>query len=83
MLLPLIFQFLTDANYHWRLAKNTFQLSQIYGAQGDPEKKKEYIYTSFDIAKVALGLDDQSANAHKWYESLCKIIPLQTCHSSK
>lgn len=60
-------KFLTDASYHWRLAKNTFQLSQIYGAEGDAEKRKEYIYMAKDIATTALGLDDQCANAHKWY----------------
>ena len=62
-----LFQLLTDAGYQWRLAKNTFQLSGIYGAQGDTEKKKEYIYTSLDIATVALGLDEQCAESHKWY----------------
>ena len=62
-----LFQLLTDASYQWRLAKNTFQLSGIYGAQGDTEKKKEYIYTSLDIATVALGLDEQCAESHKWY----------------
>lgn len=68
MIIPffLYFQFLTDANYHWRLAKNIFQLSQIFGAQGETEKKKEYIYMAKDIAQTALGLNDQCPNAHKW-----------------
>ena len=64
--LHIVFQFLTDCGYHWRLAKNTFHLSQIYGAQGYPEKKKEYIYMAKDISTTALGLDDQCANSHKW-----------------
>lgn len=41
-------------------------MAQILGAQGDQEKKKQYIYEAKDLAKTALDLDDQCANAHKW-----------------
>ncbi|XP_045161395.1 regulator of microtubule dynamics protein 2-like [Mercenaria mercenaria] len=60
-------KYLTDANFYWRLSKTTFQVSQILGARGDAEKKKEYVYTAKDLAQKALDLDDQCANAHKWF----------------
>lgn len=41
-------------------------MAQIFGAQGNQEKKKQYIYEAKDLAKTALDLDDQCANAHKW-----------------
>lgn len=59
-------QYLTDVNFFWRYSKTTFQVSQILGAQGELEKKKEYVYTAKDLAQTALDLDDQCANAHKW-----------------
>lgn len=60
-------KYLTDVNFYWRFSKTTFQLSQILGAQGDLEKKKEYVYAAKDLAQTALDLDDQCANAHKWF----------------
>lgn len=60
------FQYLTDVEYYWRMSKTTFQISQIAGGQGDNEKKKRLVYEAKDLAKSALDLDDQCANAHKW-----------------
>lgn len=58
---------INDPQYYWRLAKATFNISQIVGAQGDTERKKEYIYSANNLAKKALDLDSQCANAHKWF----------------
>ena len=62
----LLFQYLTEAEYFWRLSKTTYQVSQIEGARGKLDVKKQYIYTAKDLAYTAIGLDDTCANAHKW-----------------
>ncbi|CAC5393726.1 RMDN3 [Mytilus coruscus] len=60
-------KYLTDADFHWRLAKCTYQLAQIEGGKGNVEKKKEMLYTAKDTAERALHLNQKSANSHKWY----------------
>lgn len=62
-----IFQYITDADFHWRLSKCTYQLAQIEGGKGNTDKKKEMLYTAKDIAERALHLNQKSANSHKWY----------------
>ncbi|KAL4238374.1 Regulator of microtubule dynamics protein [Mactra antiquata] len=57
----------TNVEFYWRLSKTTYQVSQIIGAEGDKDKKKQFIYEAKDIAVKALEIDDQSANAHKWF----------------
>jgi hypothetical protein len=51
-----IFQYITDADFHWRLSKCTYQLGQIEGGKGNPDEQKEMFYTAKDIAERALHL---------------------------
>lgn len=60
-------KYITDADFHWRLSKCTYQLAQIEGGKGNTDKKKEMLYTAKDIAERALHLNQKSANSHKWY----------------
>lgn len=60
------FQFENDVEYCWRLAKSTYQVSQIQGSRGEVEKKKQLVYASKDLSQKAVALDEQCSNAHKW-----------------
>ncbi|KAK3589064.1 hypothetical protein CHS0354_008714 [Potamilus streckersoni] len=59
--------FETDAEFHWRFAKATYQVAQIEGGRGNAERKKEMVYSAKDLAEKAVNLQDNCANAHKWY----------------
>ncbi|XP_022334063.2 regulator of microtubule dynamics protein 2-like [Crassostrea virginica] len=61
------FQFENDVEYCWRLAKSTYQVSQIEGSRGELEKKKQLVYASKDLSQKAVALDEQCSNAHKWF----------------
>uniref|UniRef100_K1PP33 Regulator of microtubule dynamics protein 2 n=1 Tax=Magallana gigas TaxID=29159 RepID=K1PP33_MAGGI len=56
-----------DVEYCWRLAKSTYQLSQIEGSRGELEKKKKLVYASKDLSQKAVAMDEKCANAHKWF----------------
>jgi len=58
-----------DANFVWRLAKGTYylSLSQIDGASRNKKKRKELVYEFKELAGLALKLDDNNWNTHKWF----------------
>ncbi|PSN49120.1 Regulator of microtubule dynamics protein 3 [Blattella germanica] len=51
----------------WRLAKASHKMAIIYGAEGDSERKKEFILQGLQYAQRALELDESDAEAHKWF----------------
>ncbi|KAJ9578255.1 hypothetical protein L9F63_005525, partial [Diploptera punctata] len=51
----------------WRLAKAHHTMATIYGAEGDNDKKKEFVFQGFQYAQRALELDESDAEAHKWF----------------
>lgn len=60
-------KFENDVEYCWRLAKSTYQLSQIEGSRGELDKKKKLVYASKDLSQKAVAMDEKCANAHKWF----------------
>ncbi|XP_078000899.1 regulator of microtubule dynamics protein 1-like [Glandiceps talaboti] len=54
----------------WRLGRSCMLVSDIEGAKGNVEKRKELLNTGKDHAFAALSIDDDCAEAHKWY-ALC------------
>jgi hypothetical protein len=67
-------QFANNVEYCWRLAKSTYQVSQIEGGRGSQEKKKQLVYASKDLSQKAVAMDDKCANAHKWCDILYTIF---------
>ncbi|KAK3093241.1 hypothetical protein FSP39_013102 [Pinctada imbricata] len=60
-------KFEKDVEFYWRLAKTSYQVSQIEGARGNKERQKELVYAAMDAATKAVDIDEACANAHKWY----------------
>ncbi|XP_050733017.1 regulator of microtubule dynamics protein 1-like isoform X2 [Eriocheir sinensis] len=56
-----------NAEFLWRLAKATRNMSCIEEKHGNSEGKKAYIFEAYDYAAQALELDEESAEVHKWY----------------
>lgn len=54
----------------WRLAKCCHGLGTACAASGHLDQKKEFILEGLDYAKRALDLDNNEAEAHKWYAVL-------------
>ncbi|CAH1793144.1 unnamed protein product [Owenia fusiformis] len=55
-----------DTEFLWRLAKSTYQMSQIEGANGNKERQKELVYEGKNIAFNALDIKEDDANIQKW-----------------
>lgn len=56
-----------NAEFLWRLAKSTRNMSCIEEKHGNLENKKTYIFDAYSHAARALELDERSAEVHKWY----------------
>ncbi|KAI3355078.1 hypothetical protein L3Q82_017958, partial [Scortum barcoo] len=54
-----------DAEFLWRLARASRDLSQIPNMEA--QRKKELVYESLEYAKKALEKDENCFAAHKWY----------------
>jgi len=57
----------TYPEFLWRFAKASHMLSQIEGAKGEEEKKKNYLFQAFDSAKMGLDSKPADADIQKWY----------------
>ncbi|XP_061173245.1 regulator of microtubule dynamics protein 1-like [Saccostrea echinata] len=60
-------RFVDNVEYCWRLAKSTYQVAQIEGSRGNPDKKKQLVYASKDLSQKAVAMDEKCASAHKWF----------------
>lgn len=54
-----------DAEFLWRLARASRDLSQLSNMEAD--RKKQLTFEAFEYAKRALEKDDKCFAAHKWY----------------
>lgn len=57
----------TNAEFMWRLARACNMLATL---ESDAEKKKKYIFDGVKYASVALMLNEDSGETHKWYAVL-------------
>ncbi len=69
-----VLQFQNSPELLWRLSKATYFLSQIEGANGNQERKKNLIYGAQDAAQRALLASDQIASVHKWYVHVAVVV---------
>ncbi|XP_070576964.1 regulator of microtubule dynamics protein 1-like [Ptychodera flava] len=63
-------QYSKNVEFLWRLARQCMLVSDIEGAKGNTEKRKELLHAGKDYAYTGLTIDDESSDAHKWY-ALC------------
>ncbi|XP_033632440.1 regulator of microtubule dynamics protein 3-like [Asterias rubens] len=60
-------QYSSNVHFMWRLAKAHFLASDIATKNGDDATKKKLVFEGKDYAFQAIAIEDQSADAHKWY----------------
>uniref|UniRef100_A0A0K2TDR0 Regulator of microtubule dynamics protein 2 n=1 Tax=Lepeophtheirus salmonis TaxID=72036 RepID=A0A0K2TDR0_LEPSM len=56
-----------NSEFLWRLCKSMYMMAIIVGTEGDMDRKKELIFQSVGVGKRSLDMNDNSAEAHKWY----------------
>ncbi|XP_013412747.1 regulator of microtubule dynamics protein 1 isoform X1 [Lingula anatina] len=56
-----------NPDFLWRLSKAAYFLSQIENGRGNDERKKSLVYEARDSAQDAFSIDENKAEAHKWY----------------
>ncbi|XP_072032344.1 regulator of microtubule dynamics protein 2-like isoform X2 [Amphiura filiformis] len=63
-------QYSENVRFMWRLAKAHSVVAEVMAKRGDDAKKKKLVYEGVSFGEQACMLDDNSADAHKWFALL-------------